>query len=183
RKKSDNDSTTGTNETEANTVEIFQPPPIFTDDNSGYPFNTYQRYDMKIDFKPDGTIVLTAFRSYFTIDALRGLNEYDIPEGTKPEKLKFKIIEIHCNNNKDFYGKFRKKYFDHRSSVGQKEIIDYVDSLIFEYNIECLYKVENIKEFRMMGSEPEGYTGPTEWYTVCNYKLIIRIPALDEDDE
>ncbi|CAF1285704.1 unnamed protein product, partial [Didymodactylos carnosus] len=45
RKKSDNDSTTGTNETEANTVEIFQPPPIFTDDNSGYPFNTYQRYD------------------------------------------------------------------------------------------------------------------------------------------
>ena len=60
---SDNSSTTGTNETEANTVDIFQPIPsnLFFDrpyssnNNNAYPFNTYQRYDedeMKRPFVP-----------------------------------------------------------------------------------------------------------------------------------
>lgn len=49
---SDNSSTTGTNETEANTVDIFQPIPsnLFFDRpyssvGNSYPFNTYQKYD------------------------------------------------------------------------------------------------------------------------------------------
>jgi hypothetical protein len=49
---SDNSSTTGTNETEANTVDIFQPIPSnlffdrpYSSTNNAYPFNTYQKYD------------------------------------------------------------------------------------------------------------------------------------------
>ena len=49
---SDNSSTTGTNETEANTVDIFQPIPSnlffdrpYSSTSSAYPFNTYQKYD------------------------------------------------------------------------------------------------------------------------------------------
>ncbi len=49
---SDNSSTTGTNETEANTVDIFQPIPSnlffdrpFSSATNAYPFNTYQRYE------------------------------------------------------------------------------------------------------------------------------------------
>ena len=49
---SDNSSTTGTNETEANTVDIFQPVPSnlyfdrpYSSVTNTYPFNTYQRYD------------------------------------------------------------------------------------------------------------------------------------------
>lgn len=49
---SDNSSTTGTNETEANTVDIFQPIPSnlffdrpFASTAHAYPFNTYQKYD------------------------------------------------------------------------------------------------------------------------------------------
>lgn len=61
---SDNSSTTGTNETEANTVDIFQPIPsnLFFDrpyssnnNHNAYPFNTYQRYEedeMKRPFVP-----------------------------------------------------------------------------------------------------------------------------------
>lgn len=59
---SDNSSTTGTNETEANTVDIFQPIPSnlffdrpFSSSNNSYPFNTYQRYeddDAKRPFVP-----------------------------------------------------------------------------------------------------------------------------------
>lgn len=49
---SDNSSTTGTNETEANTVDIFQPIPSnlffdhpYSSTSNAYPFNTYQKYD------------------------------------------------------------------------------------------------------------------------------------------
>ncbi len=59
---SDNSSTTGTNETEANTVDIFQPIPSnlffdrpYSSTNHAYPFNTYQRYedeDVKRPFVP-----------------------------------------------------------------------------------------------------------------------------------
>ncbi|CAF3700945.1 unnamed protein product [Rotaria socialis] len=59
---SDNSSTTGTNETEANTVDIFQPIPSnlffdrpFSTSSNAYPFNTYQRYeedDVKRPFVP-----------------------------------------------------------------------------------------------------------------------------------
>ncbi|CAF1198899.1 unnamed protein product [Adineta steineri] len=59
---SDNSSTTGTNETEANTVDIFQPIPSnlffdrpYSSTTNAYPFNTYQRYeddDAKRPFVP-----------------------------------------------------------------------------------------------------------------------------------
>lgn len=49
---SDNSSTTGTNETEANTVDIFQPIPSnlffdrpYSSTHNAYPFNSYQKYD------------------------------------------------------------------------------------------------------------------------------------------
>lgn len=59
---SDNSSTTGTNETEANTVDIFQPIPSnlffdrpYSSNTNAYPFNTYQKYeddDVKRPFVP-----------------------------------------------------------------------------------------------------------------------------------
>jgi hypothetical protein len=59
---SDNSSTTGTNETEANTVDIFQPIPSnlffdrpYSSTTNAYPFNTYQKYeedDVKRPFVP-----------------------------------------------------------------------------------------------------------------------------------
>lgn len=59
---SDNSSTTGTNETEANTVDIFQPIPsslffdrAYSSSTNAYPFNTYQKYeddDAKRPFVP-----------------------------------------------------------------------------------------------------------------------------------
>jgi hypothetical protein len=66
---SDNSSTTGTNETEANTVDIFQPIPSnlffdrpYSSNNNSYPFNTYQRYedeDVKRPFVPYSSATLT----------------------------------------------------------------------------------------------------------------------------
>ena len=67
---SENLSTTGTNETETNTVDIFQPIPSnlffdrpYSSTTNAYPFNTYQKYeedDIKRPFVPSySSVTLT----------------------------------------------------------------------------------------------------------------------------